>query len=141
MKPNSIPRKAISDWILVTVRESAWAPLSVIGFYLFGLALHLYDSYPALDIPTHLLGGAAITYFFRSAIRNSQKFLGEIPLPVQILFAFTCTATMIIFWEFYENILDFVFEAHNVLGLHDTLKDMVNGLLGALVFTLLYRKR
>ena len=141
MKTNSITMKTAADWILATLRESAWAPLSVIGFYLFGLAFGLYDTYPPLDIPTHLAGGIAITYFFRSAIRQSQRFLGEIPFPVQILFAFTCTGTTIVFWEFYENILDFLFKAHNVLGLYDTLKDMFNGLLGALLLTALYRRR
>jgi hypothetical protein len=141
MKSNSITRKQLISWILVTLRESAWAPLSVIGFYLFGLAFHLFDLYPALDIPTHFFGGITITYFYRSAIRNSQEFLGEIPLPIQVIFAFTATGTTIIFWEFYENILDFLFHAHNVLGLFDTLKDMFDGLLGALVLTLFYRKR
>ena len=141
MKSYSTTRQQLAGWILVTVREAAWAPVGVIGFYLFGLAFHLYDLYPSLDIPTHLLGGVAITYFFRSAIRNSQEFVGEIPFPIQVLFAFTATGTMIIFWEFYEIILDYFFKAHNVLGLSDTLKDMVNGLLGALALTLFYRRR
>jgi hypothetical protein len=141
MQSNSITRKQVTDWILVTLRESAWAPLGLIGLYLLGLALHLYDSHPSLDIPTHFLGGVAMTYSFRSAIRHSQKLVGETPLPIQILFAFTCTGTTIVLWEFYENILDFLFKAHNVLGLSDTLKDMFVGLLGALVLTALYRKR
>ena len=123
------------------MRESAWAPLSVIGFYLVGLAFHFYDLYPPLDIPSHFLGGIAVTYFYRSAIRNSQAFVGEIPFPIQVLFAFTATGTTIILWEFYENILDFLFHAHNVLGLFDTLKDMIGGLLGAAVLTVLYRRR
>jgi hypothetical protein len=141
MISNQMTRKQVTDWILVTLRESAWAPLSVVGFYLLGLLFGWYDSYPPLDIPTHFLGGVAITYFFRSAIRNSQAFLGETPFPIQVLFAFTCTGTVIIFWEFYENILDFLFHANNVLGLFDTLKDMFNGLLGALVLTIFYRRR
>ena len=123
------------------MRESAWAPLSVISFYLVGLAFHFYDRYPPLDIPSHFFGGIAVTYFFRSAIRNSQAFVGEIPFPIQVLFAFTATGTTIILWEFYENILDFLFHAHNVLGLFDTLKDMIGGLLGAAVLTVLYRRR
>jgi len=123
------------------LRESAWAPLSVISFYLVGLAFHFYDRYPPLDIPSHFFGGIAVTYFFRSAIRNSQAFVGEIPFPIQVLFAFTATGTTIILWEFYENILDFLFHAHNVLGLFDTLKDMIGGLLGAAVLTVLYRRR
>jgi hypothetical protein len=134
-------RRQVTDWILVTLRESAWAPLSVIGLYLLGLVFGVYDRYPPLDIPTHFLGGVAITYFFRSAIRNSQAFLGETPFPIQVMFAFTCTGTVIIFWEFYENFLDFAFHAHNVLGLADTIKDMAVGLLGALVLTLFYRRR
>jgi hypothetical protein len=140
MRSNSITKKQITDWILVTLRESAWAPLVVIGIYLLGLAFHLFEPYPQLDIPIHFLGGVAITYFYRSAIRNSQQTLGEIPFPIQILFAFSSTGTTIILWEFYENILDFVFKAHNVLGLADTLKDMLMGLLGALILSLFYRR-
>src|SRR5215216_5298806 len=141
MKTNSITIKTVTDWILVTLCESAWAPLSVFGLYLVGLALHYFDRYPLLDIPTHFLGGVSITYLYRSAIRNSQKLLGEIPFLVQMLFSFTCTGTTIILWEFYENILDYFLHTHMILGLPDTLKDMFLGLLGALVLSLLYRRR
>jgi len=141
MNSNSITRKQLASWILVTLCASAWAPLSIFGFYLVGLVFHLYDLYPWLDVPTHLLGGVAITYLYRSAIRNSQEFLGAIPLPIQILFAFTCTGTTVVLWEFYENILDYFLHTHMVLGLFDTLKDMFLGLFGALVLSLLYRKR
>ncbi len=141
MESNSITKEQTTSWILVTMREAAWAPLIVFSVYLFCLIIGLYDLYPNLDIPTHILGGIAITYFYRSAIRNSQQLLGEIPFPVQVLFAFTCTGTTIIFWEFGENIVDFVFHTHNVFGLFDTLKDMFDGLLGALLLTLFYRRR
>jgi hypothetical protein len=141
VKSNSRTRKQVGSWIRVTLRESAWAPLSVVAFYLFGLAFHLYALYPNLDIPTHLFGGIAITYFYRVAIRNSQEFLGGIPLVVQILFAFTLTGTTIILWEFLETIVDYLFNARNVLGVFDTVKDMFVGLLGALLLTLFYRGR
>ena len=134
-------KKQIVNWISITLREAAWAPLSIVAFYAIGLALHLYDLFPPLDLPSHLLGGVAITYFFRSAIKNSQSLLGDIPILIQIIFAFTCTGTTIIFWEFYENLLDRFFGTHMVRGLEDTIVDMFVGLLGALVFTLLYRKR
>jgi hypothetical protein len=140
LKINSeITKNKFISWIVSTLRESAWAPLSVFGFYLVGLVFHLYDQYPPLDIPTHFLGGIAITYFYRSAIRNSQRILGDIPLPIQILFAFTATGTTVVLWEFYENILDHFFGFHMVLGLGDTIKDMAMGLSGALVLSLLYR--
>jgi len=129
------------NWVVATLREAAWAPLSVFGFYVLGLAFHLFNLFPAIDIPTHFLGGVVITYFYRSAIRHSQKFVGEIPLAVQVLFAFTCTGTTTILWEFYENILDFFFGTHMVRGLEDTIIDLFIGLLGALVLSVTYRRR
>lgn len=134
-------KQQVKDWAFVTLRESAWAPLGIFGFYLFGLAFHLYDLYPPLDIPTHFMGGVAITFLYRSAIHNSQKILGEVPLPVQIILAFTATGTTTVLWEFYENILDYFLGTHMVRGLGDTLMDMFLGLAGALVLSLLYRRR
>lgn len=137
----SLTKSKFTNWVISTLREAAWAPLSVVGFYLLGLALHLFDQIPQMDIPTHFFGGVTITYFYCAAIRNSQEFLGDIPLPVQILLAFTATGTTTVFWEFYENIMDYFFGFHMVLGLTDTIKDMAMGLLGALVLLLFYRKR
>ena len=128
-------------WVSSTLRESAWAPLGVVAVYLIGLAFRLYLIFPPLDIPTHFLGGVAITYFYLSAIRNSQKFLGDIPLPVQVLLAVTSTGTTTVLWEFYENIVDYFFGTNMVLGLEDTLKDMFLGLLGAVVLALFQRRR
>jgi len=128
-------------WAGATLRESAWAPLSVVAIYLIGLLFHLYDLFPPLDVPTHFLGGVAITYLYRSAIKNSQKFLGDVPFSVQVLLAFTCTGTTVVLWEFYENIVDTFAGTHMVLGLTDTLKDMFMGLLGALVLSVFYRRR
>ena len=134
-------KQLLLNWIFVTLLEAAWAPLGVICFYAIGLAFDLYDLFPPLDIPSHLLGGAAITYFYRSAIRNSQTIVRDIPDLIQTLLAFTCTGTTIIFWEFYENGLDYFLGTHMVRGLEDTLQDMLLGLMGALVFSLFYKRR
>ena len=134
-------RQQLLQWIAATFRESAWAPLSVLGFYLFGLAIDLYDLYPFMDIPTHFMGGVAITYFYRSAIYNSQKFLGEIPVPIQVLFGFTSTGTTTVLWEFYENSFDHLFGTQMVRGLGDTLLDLFLGLSGALLLSVFYRRR
>ena len=134
-------KQQLVNWIRVTLREAAWAPLSIFGFYVIALALHLFDLFPPLDIPSHLLGGVALTYFYRSAIKNSQSIVGDIPISVQIIFAFTCTGTTIILWEFYENLLDFFFGTHVVRGLEDTIVDMFLGLMGALALSLFYRRR
>jgi hypothetical protein len=136
-----INRQQLITWIRATIRESAWAPLSVFIFYLVGRLFHLFDLFPRLDIPTHFIGGVAITYFYRSAIRNSQQIVGVIPSSIQTLLAFTCTGTTIILWEFYENLSDFFFDTHMVRGLEDTILDMFMGLLGALVLSAFYRRR
>jgi hypothetical protein len=129
------------DWVFATLREAAWAPLSIFVSYLLGLAFHLFKLLPPLDIPFHFLGGVVITYFYRSVIRHSQKVIGDIPLPIQILFAITCTSTTTILWEFYENLLDYFAGTHMVRGVQDTVMDLFLGLLGALVFSIFYRCR
>lgn len=134
-------KRQIIEWGLLTLREAAWAPLCVVGFYALGLALHLFRMFPFIDMPTHFMGGMTITYFYRVAVRNSQKFLGDIPIAIQILLAFTCTGTTTVLWEFYENLMDHFFGFHMVRGLEDTLMDLIMGLSGALVLSLLYRKR
>jgi hypothetical protein len=134
-------KQQLIDWIITTLREAAWAPLSVVGFYVLGLALQLFKMFPFIDMPTHFMGGVTITYFYRVAIRNSQKFLGDIPLSIQILFAFTATGTTTVLWEFYENTIDHFFGTHMVRGLEDTIVDLAMGLSGALVLSLFYRKR
>jgi len=136
-----ISRQQWIDWIFATLREAAWAPLSIFGSYLLALTFHLFNLFPPLDIPFHFLGGVVITYFYRSVVKNSQKLVGEIPFPIQVLFAFTCTATTTILWEFYENILDFFFGTHVVRGLQDTIMDLFIGLLSAFVFSVFYRRR
>ena len=134
-------KQQLIDWGLATLREAAWAPLSVVVFYSLGLALHLFKMFPFIDMPTHFMGGVTITYFYRVAIRNSQKFLGDIPAPIQILLAFTATGTTTVLWEFYENLMDHFFGFQMVRGLEDTIVDLAMGLSGALVLSLFYRKK
>lgn len=134
-------KQQLVNWILTTLREAAWAPLAIIGFYVIGLAFDWYDLVPSLDIPSHFLGGAAITYFYRSAIKNSQSIVGNIPALIQALFAFTCTGTTIIVWEFYENAADFFLGTQMVRGLEDTIIDMFVGLMGAFILLLIYKRR
>ena len=134
-------KQQLVNWIITTLREAAWAPLGVVGFYAIGLAFDWYDRFPALDMPSHLLGGVAITYFYISAIKHSQRIVGEIPGLIQTLLAFTSTGTTIIFWEFYENAADWLLGTQMVRGLEDTIVDMLVGLTGALILVLLYKRR
>lgn len=133
--------KKFTNWIVATFREAAWAPLAVVGFYAIGLAFDWYDRFPPLDMPSHFLGGAAITYFYKSAIKHSQDMVGEIPSLIQTLLAFTSTGSTIIIWEFYENAADLFLGTQMVRGLEDTIVDMFVGLLGALILLLFHTRR
>jgi hypothetical protein len=133
--------EAVKHWIADTLREAAWAPLCIVGFYVIGLTFGWFNQFPPLDIPTHFAGGMAITYFYRVAIRNSHTLLGPTPRLIQILCAFTATGTTTVFWEFYENTIDYFFGFNTVRGLEETVIDMFMGLSGALVLTLFYRRR
>ncbi|HSL46026.1 MAG TPA: hypothetical protein VK897_21510 [Anaerolineales bacterium] len=135
-----VKKQQLVAWIVDTLREAAWAPLSVLGFYAIGLTFGLFELFPALDIPTHLAGGVVITYWYRVAIRNSQKLVGDTPFPIQVLFAFTCAGTTTILWEFYENLADFFLGTEMVRGVQDTIIDLFVGLLGALVLSIFYRR-
>jgi hypothetical protein len=130
-----------NNWIFRTLREAAWAPLSVFFIYRLAHALQLFILYPPFDIPTHFFGGVAITYFYRVAIRHSQKLVGEIPLLIQVIFAFTCAGTTTIFWELYEYVFDFFFHTNMVRGVTDTTVDFVVGLSGALTWSIFSRRR
>jgi hypothetical protein len=77
MKLSTTNKHELVNWLLVALRESAWAPLGVFIFYLIGRSLQLFDLFPRLDIPTHFIGGVAITYFYRSTIRNSRESLEQ----------------------------------------------------------------
>jgi hypothetical protein len=132
-------RQRLTTWIVETLREAAWAPLSIVAFYTIGLTFQLFELFPILDIPSHFAGGVAISYFYRVAIRRAQELVGEIPVPIQVLLAFTATGTTAIFWEFYENLLDLSLGTHMVRGLGDTIVDLAVGLAGALLLSLFYK--
>jgi hypothetical protein len=134
-----INREKLLNWALTTLREGGWAPLSVFVIYRVAKGFGAYLAYPPLDIPTHFMGGVAIAYFYLSAIANAQKLVGNIPVPIQILFAFTCTGTTTVLWEFFEYVSDFFFHTNMILGLEDTLKDMFLGLLGGMILLLWLR--
>lgn len=133
--------KQLFTWGIDTLREAAWAPLTVLGMYALGLTFHIFKLFPSLDMPVHFLGGVVIAYFYRVALRHSQKLMGEIPSPIQVICAFTSAGTTAVLWEFYENVMDIFAGTHMVRGVTDTVIDLLMGLLGALVLSLFYRRR
>lgn len=96
-----------------------------VSFFLFD-PMHLYYEIWWLDIPMHILGGLGVAslasslhlYFLKTRISFLNLFL-----------AYTAVA---ILWEVYEYAHDLVtYREWN--GWLDTIKDYLDGLLGALI--------
>jgi hypothetical protein len=115
------------------VLRGAWAPLAVL-LASFPIAATRYaeSAYPVL----HLLGGAALAYFFRRAVRLVHR--GWPPgLSSLVALALACTGALA--WEFAEFGIDFLFGTALQEGLLDTMTDLILAAAGAAAWLALRR--
>jgi len=130
-------KSKLSDWIVMTTRDAAWAPSLVFLIHaVASLGFRAYQRWPALDIPMHFLGGVVISYFYHRASINASAvgLLGPFHLVTHLVLVFALVATTTVFWEFAEFISDSVFGTHAQVDLGDTLLDMLLGIVGGMVF-------
>jgi hypothetical protein len=121
-------------WLTQTLRQAAWAPLSVFVFYAIAAkGFNAYIHFPWLDMPTHFCGGWAITYFYAVAVDRSQPMIGRIPAAVLSVLPLGLTAITAVVWEFLEYFSDIALGTKMNLGVADTLFDLFFGLLGGVV--------
>lgn len=121
-------------WITNSLRNAAWAPLTVFIFYAVAAkGFDAYLIYPWLDIPTHFCGGMAITYFYMVAVAHSQNGLDPFPKLIQLILSLGLTAISAVIWEFLEFSSDAMWNTKMNLGVSDTLSDLFFGLLGGIV--------
>ena len=125
------------DAAIEAARRAIWLPgLVFVTHVVATRVFHVYDVYPDLDIPMHLLGGFAIAFFIEASIATFMR-RGLIPDPGRVtrsvlLFALVVTAT--VFWEFSEYLSDRYLGTRAQPGLEDTLLDMLLGTVGGLIF-------
>lgn len=94
---------------------------------------YLYFELPWLDIPMHVLGGFGVVSFLMAvAAHGKQKFTLS-----QVLMLYMCVA---ISWELYEVVKDLVVNHVAWNGWSDTVSDVVNGAVGAVVAFLFLKK-
>jgi len=106
------------------------------------LAAGLFDMYtrfPWIDIPTHFLGGIAVTYFFWHASANAQSVARQFANVGQSVLSLGGTAAMSILWELFEFLADHLLGAHMLHGLADTSSDIFLGLAGGVAYLVLRR--
>lgn len=133
-------RRRHIGWMARTLREAAWAPLLVLWPVLLAdWIFEAYTRFPWVDIPTHFLGGIAVTHFFWRAFVNAQSVAGTCAKVSHAVLALGGTATMVVLWELFEFLSDRLLGAHMQHGLGDTSSDIFFGLAGGVAYLVLRR--
>lgn len=99
---------------------------------------HLFFFIWWLDIPMHILGGIWVALFALASYYASSRIKEKDRSAIFVLaVAIACTLTIGLFWEFYEFGVDHAVGDSGV-GLLDTLQDLANDLVGAILAALLF---
>jgi hypothetical protein len=123
--------------------------ISLILILIFYISSFYYDWFYSiwwLDTPMHLIGGAW-TALFAIYIYNKYFDFQKNKLIFKLIVILSSVALVGVFWEFYEFIMDVIilkkYLFYNEPGyvLFDTLKDLFNDLVGALIAFIFYFKR
>lgn len=118
---------------LFAILKGAWAPFAVLAVSFPVAAMPFAEAvYPAL----HLLGGMALAYFFRRAVR---LVYGAWPPLLSSLVAFSLACTGALAWEIAEFASDFLFGTTLQEGLLDTMTDLILAAAGAAAWLALRR--
>ena len=126
-------QSSVGRWLRLTLRDAAWLPLVVLAAHLIAAyALRLYQIVPQLDIPLHLLGGAAIGWLAHRGIANAEPLdLWAAHHPItHVVSCMGVVALAAVLWECAEFIADALFAVGAQRGLTDTMKDLALGLIG-----------
>ncbi len=118
---------------LIDIARGGWAPLAVLlASFPFANTRYAEPAYSVL----HLLGGAALAWFFRRAVRIAH---GGWPPGLSSLVAFALACTGALAWEIAEFASDFLFGTTLQEGLLDTMTDLILAAAGAAAWLALRR--
>lgn len=111
----------------------------IINYATYNLFPDWYDHY-TIDIYMHILGGVAATLSINYALRLLEKHKKIIisNLLVKWIFITVAVTAVAVLWEFYEFTSDLFFGTQHQPTLFDTMKDLFNGISGAIIACLLF---
>jgi uncharacterized membrane protein YjdF len=124
-------------WIGGTLRQAGWAPLLVFLVYLVtAFVLDLFDVLPRLDLAMHFAGGLATAFFISRALAVHQQLWPSRQLSSrrEAALVLVLTLAVALLWELAEFTSDRLFGTQEQLGSADTLRDLLAGFLGAIVY-------
>ena len=111
------------------------------------LYLNIYTWYfNQLDVFMHLIGGASVAWAVWAIMSyaRSIKKLPPLPFWFAVMFAVGMALTVGVFWEFYEFLSDQLLHTDHQLvqfGVADTMKDLADDLIGALLLSVLVGRK
>lgn len=119
----------------------AFPTLVLIAHFIASKGLHLYAIFPNLDVPFHFIGGLSIAYMTSQIIPYFEKegiLSNPIGREIFALLLFSVTATATVLWEFAEFAIDQWLNTNIQLNLANTMQDQFMGILGGVVWMLLF---
>ncbi len=127
-------RSNTQRWLIRTFREAAWAPILVLLVYVVtAFILDLFQPFPQLDIPMHLAGGMATSFFLYRAMRIGARLgvLRNRKRTTVAMLVFGLTLVIALLWELAEYGSDRLYGTHEQLGPEDTITDILVGMMGS----------
>jgi hypothetical protein len=109
--------------------------LAILFFYWIFVKSGIYDAFPYIDNPLHILSGAGIAWAVLTLWRYGQKLklAPKLPFWIAVSYAVGIAAVVGIAWEAYEFMFD-LWRGWNLSpNVADFIKDLINDLLGAFV--------
>jgi len=116
-----------------------WFPLAIFVLHIvLSFGFKAYVPYPWLDIPMHLVGGAAIAYFFYGGLcyLDGEKLVVKPEKRLFNILIVSLVATAAVFWEFAEFLSDRFLGTSSQVSISNVLKDQCLGIVGGVLFVL-----
>lgn len=117
-------------------------PAFVFLLHIILISFGVYQRLPWFDIPMHFLGGLAISYssvlFFRYF--KEKGFFSINRTFLFVLIIVSTVSFVAVLWEFFEFFLHLFVSVSFQPSVADTMKDLFIGMLGGLVWGILWRK-
>jgi hypothetical protein len=122
-------RSRSSAWVRGLLRDVAWPGVVVlVAHAIFG---EVFGHEPYVDPAMHFLGGVAAAYFFSRLGPYVPSVFGGLHPGTRRALAFSATTTVAVVWEFGEFISDVYLGTRTHTSIASTLRDILNGMLGA----------
>jgi hypothetical protein len=125
-------RDFLKDVIARIAKKALWAPMAVVIVH--WLAGRSWGHEPYVDPVMHFVGGAAAAFFFWHAADCGRRYLGDLSLLGRALLAFGLATFAAVAWEFGEFLLDCYRWGSHQRGLTNTMRDLLLGVGGALLY-------